>query len=246
MKNLNQEILNNIEEKLRKFAKDLLQLWNERQKKTALQEIMLKVFGKIHDDTNPIEYFQTTLDLLQNLINALPPSQKETFDANTCHEGFMKFNEYQKKYASQDELKSSIQNVHLAYPAWVKKTSGEFAQFQTLWENCMIRGTSEAACETVGSIMNIHSGRNRHLKPENFSKELVLRYNLGPLHVLDDNDFIEDIYSREKKEYMFKTLRADLLKTKTLTKGTAVDTFQKKEEKKSHFPLSFWKKNNQQ
>ena len=64
----------------------------------------------------------------------------------------------------------------------------------------MIRGTSEAACETVGSIMNIHSGRNRHLKLEIFSKEIVLRYNLGPMHVLDDHDFIEEIYNREKKE----------------------------------------------
>lgn len=64
----------------------------------------------------------------------------------------------------------------------------------------MIRGTSEAACETVGSIMNIHSGRNCHLKPEKFSKEIVLRYNLGPMHVLDDHDFIEEIYNREKKE----------------------------------------------
>ena len=242
MNNVNQEILNNIEQKLGKFAKDLLRVWNQRQKKTALQGIMLKVFGKIHDDTDLFEYFQTTLDLLKELIGALPPRQTETLDAKTCHEGFMKFNEYQKKYASQDDLKSPIQNVHLAYPAWVKETSGEFAQFQTLFENCMIRGTSEAACETVGSIMNIHSGRNRHLKPENFSKEIVLRYNLGPMHVLDDHDFIEDIYNREKKEYMFRTSRPDLLKTKSLTKGTAISSFHKREEEKSHFPLSFWEK----
>ena len=142
MNNVNQEILNNIEEKLRKFAKALLQVWNQRQKKTALQGMMLKVFGKIHDDTDPIKYFQTTLDLLQELIDALPPRQTETLDTNTCHEGFMKFNEYQKKFASQDDLKSPIQNVHLAYPAWVKETSGEFVQFQMLFENCMIRGTS--------------------------------------------------------------------------------------------------------
>ena len=76
---------------------------------------MLKVFGKIHDDTDPFEYFQTTLHLLKELIGALPPRQTETLDAKTCHEGFMKFNEYQKKYASQGDLKSPIQNVHLAY-----------------------------------------------------------------------------------------------------------------------------------
>ena len=51
------------------------------------------------------------------------------------------------------------------------------------WENVMIRSTSEAQCESIGSIMNQHFGKKCHLEPEYFSMELVLRVNFGPLDV---------------------------------------------------------------
>ena len=57
-------------------------------------------------------------------------------------------------------------------------------EFQKLWENVMLRSTCEPQCESIGSIMNQHCGKNRHLEPEYFSMELVLRVNLGPLDVL--------------------------------------------------------------
>ena len=87
--------------------------------------------------------------------------------------------------------------------------------------------------------MGIHSGSNRYLEPIYFSKEIVLRYNLGPLHKLQ-NGFVDEIYKREKKEYVRKTSRVDMIVTKDLTKSSAVSTFQKRAEEKSHFPLSFW------
>ena len=46
-------------------------------------------------------------------------------------------------------------------------------EFQKLFENVMIRSTSEAQCESIGSIMNQYCGKNRHLEPEYFSMELV-------------------------------------------------------------------------
>ena len=113
-----------------------------------------------------------------------------------------------------------------------------------LWQLCMIKGTSEACCETVGSIMNIHVGRNRYLKPDNFSKEIVLRYNLGPMHVLDNPkssyNFVQDVYNRSKIEFVRKTDRPDKLSTKNLIKSSSVSTFEKRREEKSHFPSSFW------
>ena len=69
----------------------------------------------------------------------------------------------------------------------------------------MIRSSSEAICETVGSIMQQHCGKNRHLEPEYFNMEMVLRCNLGPMHLLgsladeihaSDNSKID--YSRSK------------------------------------------------
>ena len=37
----------------------------------------------------------------------------------------------------------------------------------------------------VGSIMGQHCSKGRYLDPENFSKELVLNFNLRPLKDLD-------------------------------------------------------------
>ena len=57
----------------------------------------------------------------------------------------------------------------------------------------MIRSCSEAICETVGSIMNQHAGKNRHLQPQYFSMEIYLRFNLGPLHLM--KDLIKEVLS---------------------------------------------------
>ena len=67
----------------------------------------------------------------------------------------------------------------------------------------MIRSASEAICEMVGSIMNQHAGKNRHLELEYFSMELVLRFSLGPIHLLDD--FVDEILSSDTgKTYLRK------------------------------------------
>ena len=71
------------------------------------------------------------------------------------------------------------------YENWVKSSmSDNCLKFQELWELIMVRSTSEAKCETVGSIMLQNTGKNRHLEPENFNKELFLRVSLGPMHIL--------------------------------------------------------------
>ena len=64
----------------------------------------------------------------------------------------------------------------------------------------IIRSTSEAQCESIGSIMNQLCGRNCHLEPEYFIMELVLRVNLGPLDVLKGliNEFIHRSYLRKE------------------------------------------------
>ena len=55
--------------------------------------------------------------------------------------------------------------------------SSKHMEFQKLFENVMIRSTSEAQCESIGSIMNQYCGKNRHLEPEYFSMELVTGYS---------------------------------------------------------------------
>ena len=127
------------------------------------------------------------------------------------------------------------------YEDWVKKSkeSENNLEFQKLWELLMIRSSSEAICETVGSIMGQHCGKNRYLTPENFSKELVLRFNLGPLHLL--NGLIDEVLALgTTKSYLRQAIYIGKTVTKDLKKSATIGSFQKKNETKSRFPLSFW------
>ena len=63
--------------------------------------------------------------------------------------------------------------------------SKKHLEFQRLWELVMIRSSLKAMYETVGSIMGQDCAKGHYLDPENFSKELVLNFNLGPLKDLD-------------------------------------------------------------
>ena len=107
----------------------------------------------------------------------------------------------------------------------------------------MIRVTSEAVCETLGSMMNQHGGKNRHLSPTYFSMELVLRFNLGPLHLL--NPFIDEILESFGEKFSFIRDESDPEKCSSgdLKVSAAVNTFREQEEKqKSKFPSEFWLK----
>ena len=70
--------------------------------------------------------------------------------------------------------------------------------FIKFFELVQIQSMSEAMVETVCSIMNINNGTGRQLQPVNFSVEICLRFNLGPLHKLSGliRDFVKE-YSKE-------------------------------------------------
>ena len=46
------------------------------------------------------------------------------------------------------------------YRKWVKVGSGHYSEFQDLWEIVIIRSVREAICETIGSMINQHGGKN--------------------------------------------------------------------------------------
>ena len=56
----------------------------------------------------------------------------------------------------------------------------------------MIRTCSEAKAKSVGSIMGIAMKRGRNTHPVNFEKEIKLRFNLPPLHILNSK-FIPEL-----------------------------------------------------
>ena len=92
------------------------------------------------------------------------------------------------------------------YENWVKKIGSKRMEFQKLFEN-VIRSASEAQCESIGSFMNQHCGKNRHLEPEYFSMELVLRVNLGPLDAL--KGLINEVLASDpNRSYLRNSLQA--------------------------------------
>ena len=70
-----------------------------------------------------------------------------------------------------------LAHVHIYRENWVSKVGQDFMDFQRLWETVMICSTSEAICQTVGSMMSQH-GQNGSLKAENFSMEMMLQFNI--------------------------------------------------------------------
>ena len=86
---------------------------------------------------------------------------------------------------------------HVDYENSVSKVGQDFMDFQRLWETVMICLTSEVICKTVGFIMLQH-GHNCSLKAENFSMEMMLQFNLGPMHLMES--LISDIFASENKK----------------------------------------------
>ena len=84
--------------------------------------------------------------------------------------------------------------------------------------------------------MNQHSGKNRFLTPENFSNEIVLRFNLGPMHLLEG--LIGEVLALESPKCYLR--KQGIVATDDTNKSTALGTLQKKNEQKSRFPVSFW------
>ena len=218
--------------------KELLKIWDLRQYKTSLQKATMEAFGKIHDSN-----INEMIELLQSVISNLPTNQSDSFDIQSCYPGFLAWNEFWKQSYSRENVDGKLEalaNVHKYYENWIKKSQPEENMpFQELWEVVMIRVGSEAMCETVGSIMVQHGAKNRILQPENFNTEMVLRFNLGPLHHSDG--LIAEILAFDAtKIYVRKGNRLDKITSQDVNKSSAIATFEKSDKKKSRFPEEFW------
>ena len=94
---------------------------------------------------------------------------------------------------------------------------------------------SEAMAETVGSIMNINSGTGRQLQPINFSVEICLRFNLGPLHALAG--LVKDVMEKHGKDYFRRAPPRGIKVTNT---SVAIAIYRKKEESCCHIPYNIF------
>ena len=114
-----------------------------------------------------------------------------------------------------------------------------YKPFINLFENVQIRSMSEAICETVGSMMVTHGGKGRYLQPLNFSMEMYVRFNLGPLHLL--SGLCKEIVKERHKYYIRKE---DILKRydRISSNSAAIESYRKNQEEKAHLPTALWEK----
>ena len=74
--------------------------------------------------------------------------------------------------------------------------------FRDFYEHLNIRTYSKAICETIGSIMGIALANGRNLEPPNLNKEVYIRFNSPPLHILQ-RKFIPAVAARWKRQKEF-------------------------------------------
>ena len=75
---------------------------------------------------------------------------------------------------------------------------------------------------------------------------MYLKFNLGPLHLLDT--FVKEIQASDSSQSYLRKEQAKKrrLVTNDLNKSAAMRTIEKRIEKKSRFPTSFWQDTSKQ
>ena len=91
--------------------------------------------------------------------------------------------------------------------------------------------------------MGNHVGRGRYLTEKNFSKELYLEFNLGPLFLR--GNLAEKIFNLKKKDYVYKKYSSGQLATRyshlvDCDEDAAVSTKRRLQEEKAHMPTDIW------
>ena len=229
------EMIKSVETKLQEIAVALKTAWDKRQVESGLQRVLLKAFGTIYtcNDQDETEFMPQMIDHLNQVIQHLPPRQAETISAHDCLNGYIEWNKFWKSSASENPLST----IHVVYENWVKQCKGDHADFCHLFEMCMIRIMSEAMAETIGSMMSAHCGKGRYLNPHYFSMELVLRFNLGPLHLLEG--LVKEILESQQKQYQRKD-KLNRFSTSNINLSAAAYTYRRNAETFSRFPVQFW------
>ena len=179
-------------------------------------------------------------DKLTNLLEDLVGVQKDNFDFESCYPAYLAFVTFARGKYNQFG-KVDLEKVWETF--WGNsKDNNSFTNFVELFEFVQIKTYSEAIAETVGSIMNVHQAAGRNLHPVNTNKEIFLRFNLAPLHILKIRfipEVVEEKVVNEKKSYFNKTQRKDKLKFEFLS--ASVGNFRGRVESKAHLPIKMFK-----
>ena len=231
--------LMNVENHMKDLASDLHGQLSQRVRMWPLLLSALEGLGGdlswVDDECN---FNENTLQKLTNIISDLTGPAKDQFDVVSCLPAYKVFVKF-----ARDQFIVNGNELEVTWKLfWAKYNSNEmYVTFIQLFEHIQVKSYSEALCETVGSLMKIHHGRCRNVHPVNFNKELFLRFNLPPLHVMKKRlipDVVQVKLQEEKKMFVSKTARKGMLKFGNLS--SSVGNFRVKEEEASHLPLSLF------
>ena len=163
------------EQILKKASRQIYQECERYIKVSGMQSSMLSCFNSFApgplSDRNQIE----------ELIEQLPDREKDRFDADEVLPGYKAW-----KVLRQKDRDNHVSEEETWKEFCHKNMNVQFPSFAALYECLQVRIMSEAVAETVGSVMSIHSnsgGGGRHLQPENFAKEIYIRFNICPAHL---------------------------------------------------------------
>ena len=115
-------------------------------------------------------YDEYLTNKLQNVINQITGPKKDYYNLENCYPGYKLYIIFMKNsYKPQ-----AVQPLETLWEAFWQQHHNVDAvnAFIHLFQFVQCKTFSEAICETVGSIMNIHRSRGRNLHPVNYGKEL--------------------------------------------------------------------------
>ena len=163
---------------------------SNRFKTTPISAAIVEVFGKYEwYDANKFNSLETVALLIQKVTDICSklegPFKTKFYNSNaiddivTGYNLFMRFTSRQKSA----EKNIRVEDVHKLF--WLRhKDINETSTFGEFFEFAQGKSYSEAMCKNIGSIMNMATAKGQNLHPANFGKEIFLRFNLHPMHVL--------------------------------------------------------------
>ena len=252
-----EEDLHDVEEELMSLVQDISEHWSERITQTPLEKAVYDALATPFDwgdEDHALviqggvmahvtgNHYNAMKSKLSKILAHLPESVAERYDADDLVEGYSSFLKFSTVCVEIDKAKA-----HDVDKEWYDEYSEEstsHTNFSKLFQNLQIRIASEAMAETVGSIMTNYCGKGRYLEPVNFSKEICLEFNLGPVFLLDN--MIEKLYNLRKREYIYKTNESGALHLHfshmaDVDEESAVRTYRKQQLDKAHLPVEIWK-----
>ena len=185
--------LSEVKKGLAKICEKLKENLDDRLRKSELMKTAQHVLSSSFDwfDIKLLQTDQGQQDLankvngnLSNLATKMGAEWKEELDLNDddVFVGYCRWINLCKSDKNSDLNISDEKLWQIYYEKYKDDERSEI--FIRMFQRVQLKTYSEAIAETVGSVMTLAQARFRNLEPVNFSKEIFLRFNLPPLHVL--------------------------------------------------------------